>query len=127
MKFKVKYESAEFLFMTIILILCFFTCFIWLSLKEYPYFIIYFLLTLMIFHMYYFTSYQLTDKDLIIKLGFLKIKLKYFKIKKVKKEMTKRKIVYNKIPLNIYPDNLDKFLTMLNTKLTNKNSDIIMK
>ena len=75
MKFKIKHEKANLVFMTSVLILCLFTCIIWLMIREYSYFIIYLLLTLLIAIFYYNTYFYIKNDGLIIKLGFIKVKI----------------------------------------------------
>lgn len=120
MKFKFKPQKSNLFFMSSVIILCLFTCIIWLILREYIYFSIYFLLTLVIAYTYYRTKYIIEDKYLIIKLGFLKIKINYQKITEAKKENDYVKVKFIKYGINIYPNNKDIFILKINEKLTEK-------
>lgn len=122
MKFKVKPEKSNLFLMTIVLMLCLFTCLLWLVLREYIYFSIYSIITLLLGHMYYFTSYIINEKYLIIKLGLLNIKIKYNKIMKVENLKDKVKVYLKTVNINLHPKNKDIFVAKLSSKLTNKNS-----
>ncbi len=113
MKFKVKNTKSNLVTMTFLIILCFITCIFWLYLKKYLIFSIYFILTLIIAHMFYFTTYYINNKYLIIKLGFLKIKINIKKIKKITQNAEKVIIDLNKIHFTLYPANPDIFINSL--------------
>jgi len=117
MKFKIKHEKSNLIFMSSVIILCLVTCVFWFLLREYIYFIIYFLLTLVISHMYYVTYYFLEKDKIIFKLGFIKIKIKYKNIKKIENLKNSIKITFNNFSMNIYPDNKDIFFAEINSKM----------
>lgn len=120
MKFKVKYEKSNFLFMSSIFFLCIVTCIFWLILREYIYLVIYLLLTLFVAYTYYFTFYYIKKDCLIIKMGLIKVKFKYKNIRKIENLKDYIKIHFNRISINLYPNNKDIFYAELNSKLTNK-------
>lgn len=120
MKFKVKPEKSNLLLMSTLLLLCLTTCFMWLVIREYICFGIYFALTLIIAHMYYFTSYILKEDILIIKLGFIKIKINYNKISNIEVIKDRVKLNFKKLNINIYPNNKEIFVAKINSKLNSK-------
>lgn len=117
MKFKVKHEKNNLAFMTSVIILCLVTCIFWLILREYIYCIIYFLLTILIAHIYYFTFYYIKDNYLKIKLGFIIIKIKYEKIFKIENLEKSINLVFKSFDMKIYPNNKDIFYTELNNRM----------
>lgn len=122
MRFKFDFKKNNFYLMTLVLTLCLFTCLVWLVLREYFYFIIYLLATLIMINCYYFTSYVIDKNYLIIKLGIFKIKINYKKITDISSEKEKIVVSFKKIKINLYPENKENFVGALNSKLTNKNS-----
>ena len=122
MKFKVDLENNNFYLMTVVITLCIFTCLIWLILREYVYFIIYFFLNSLLINCYYFTNYIVGKQCLIIKLGIFKININYKKITNIKKTNKKVMLFIGNKKINLYPKNKEKFVSVLNSKLTNKNS-----
>jgi len=117
MKFKFKPEKSNLFLMTSIIFLLFATCVFWLIIKEYIYFSVYIILTLLIAHMYYFTSYFIKDNYFVTRLGFVTIKIKYSKIMKVESLKDKVKIILNSFSIDIYPKNKEIFLAKLNSKI----------
>ena len=117
MKYKIKHEKANLLFMSSVIIFCLITCIFWIMLREYIYFFAYLILILIISYIYYFTYYFLEERYLVFKLGFIKIKLKYSKIKKVENLKNNIKLTFNKMSMNIYPNNKDIFYLELNNKM----------
>lgn len=117
MKFKVKLEKENLILMTFVIIILFITCAFWLTLEKYNYFIFYIVLTLIIVHMYYFTSYYVDKKYLIIKLGFLKIKFKLKNIKKVKGIDNKVRVELNKLSMFLYPEDKKEFINYVKNKI----------
>lgn len=117
MKFKVKHEKSNLIFMSSVIILCLVTCIFWLMLREYIYFIIYFLLTLIISHIYYFTNYYIKDNYLKIKLGFIKIKIQYEKMIKIENLEKSINLKFKNFDMKIYPNNKDIFYVELNNKM----------
>jgi len=109
MKYKIKHEKSNLILMSSVLILCLITCYVWFIFREYLYFSIYLILTIIIIHIYYFTYYYIKNDSLIIKLGFIKVRIKYNKIKSI--DLLKNSVILNleKISLNLYPNNKDKF------------------
>lgn len=122
MKFKVKPEKSNLVLMSSILLFLLVTCILWLILREYVYFTIYLVLTLLIFYVYFFTFYFIKEEYFVTKLGFLKIKIKYENIRSVENLKEGVKLNLKKFSMNIYPHNKDIFVAKLNSKLTNKNS-----
>lgn len=117
MKFKVKHGKSNLIFMSSVIILCLVTCIFWLMLREHIYFTVYFLLTLIISHIYYFTFYYINDNYLKIKLGFINIKIKYNKIFKIESLEKCINLVFKSFNMKIYPNNKDIFYTELNNKM----------
>lgn len=109
MKYKIKHEKSNKVFMSSVIILCLVTCLFWFLLREYIYFSVYILLTILISYIYYFTYYYLLEDKLIVRLGFIKIKIKYSKIKKVENLKNSIKLYFNNWNVNIYPNNKDIF------------------
>ncbi len=122
MKFKVKPEKSNFIFMSSIIILCFISCLMWLSLRLYFYSLVYLSLTLIIAHIYYFTFYILEKNFLVIKLGFLKIKIHYQNLESATLKKKSVILKWHKISFKIYPEHNDVFMAKLGENLTNKNS-----
>ena len=120
MKYKIKHEKGNLVFMTSVIIMCLITCGLWLMLKEYTYFSIYLIITLLIAIFYYFTYYYLKDNYLIIKVGFINVKIKYKKIKKIDNLQNSIRLTYGKISMNIYPNNKDIFFAELSSKVKGK-------
>jgi len=127
MKFSVKYEKSNIMLMTSIFILLLITSLLFLVFKEYLYFIIYLIITLLISYVYFGTSYFVKEKYFVTKLGFIKIKIKYSNISNVIIEKDRVIIYLNKFSFSIYPSNKEIFLAKINSKLTNKNSCNIIK
>ena len=126
MKFKVSVGKGNFIFMTFLIVLCLVTCVFWFILDKYIIFSIYLLLTIILAHMYYVTSYTIDNKKLIVQLGFVKIKIDCQKIKNVKKEENNKvKIEFKKLSLNLYPLNQDLFIDAINKekKIQSKGKD----
>ncbi len=126
MKFKVSAGKGNFVFMTFLIILCLVTCIFWFILDKYIIFSIYLLLTIILAHMYYITSYTVTNKKLIVQLGFIKIKIDCQKIKNMKKEANNKvKIEFEKFSLSLYPLNQDLFIEAINKekKVKSKGTD----
>lgn len=117
MKFKFKPEKSNLIFMSSLLILCLMTCLFWLSFREYIYFTIYFVLTLLIGYVYYFTVYVIYENYLVVRLGFINFKFKYENIKSVENIKNGIKINYKNIKFTIYPNNRDIFSVKLNSKI----------
>lgn len=117
MKNKIKHEKSNLMFMSSVLLLCLVTCIFWLILKEYLYFIVFFLSTLLIGYIYFYTFYEIKDKYLLIKLGFISVKIRYTNIKDIVKVDKSIKLVFNKISMNIYPHNIDMFYVDLKRKM----------
>lgn len=117
MKFKVKYEKSNLIFMTSIISLCFIICIIFMILKQYLYTVIYVILTSFIIYIYYFTSYKLDERKFVIKLGFINIGFKYEHIWKVEELMKGVKITTKNLSLTVYPDEPQKFVKELNKKI----------
>jgi len=120
MKYKVKHEKSNLTFMTSTLILCFITCIFWLILKEYIYFGVYLVITLLIAYFYYFIIYILNKNFFIIRLGFINIKFNYKKIKKIEKLESGLKIYFEKIKITVYPHNKDIFYVNIKDKMKGK-------
>lgn len=117
MKFKVKPEKSNMAFMTSTFFLLIITCILWIILKEYIYFVVYFILTILLAYIYYFTSYTIKDKYLVIKLGFIVLKINYNKITNVELIKNKVKVNLKKFSLDLYPDNKDIFVAKVNSKI----------
>lgn len=117
MKYKIKHEKSNLMFMSSVLILSLVTCIFWIILREYIYFSVFFILTIFIGYIYYFTFYYIDKKYLIIKLGFIKVKIKYDKIKDIEKLEKSIKLNFKNISMNIYPNNIDIFYTDLKSKM----------
>lgn len=117
MKYKIKHEKSNKLFMTSIFIFCFITCLMWILLKEYIYFYIYLVLTILLSYIYYFTYYYLYKDKLVIKLGFINFKIKYKNIRKIDNLENSIKIFFNNISMNIYPNNKDIFFEDIKEKM----------
>ena len=117
MRYKIKHEKSNKVFMSSIFILCLITCLFWILLREYIYFGIYFVLTLILSYMYYFTYYYLLEDKLIVRLGFIKIQIKYKKIKKINNLKNSIKLYFNNWSVNIYPVNKDIFYVDLLDKM----------
>ncbi len=117
MKFKAKYEKNNLVFMSSIILLCLVVCVLFIVLKNYLYSIIYFILTLIIIHTYYFASYELGKDKLIIQMGFLKIKFRYEFLWKVEKNNKGVKVTNKNFSFTIYPDDQTKFIRELNKKI----------
>ena len=127
MKFKFKPNKSNLFLMSSTILLLIFVCLLWLVLREYIYFAVYGVLTLIISYTYYFTSYYIKDRYLETRLGFIFIRIKYRNIKKVELVNDKVRIHLKNVKFNICPNNKDIFVVKLNSKLTNKNSHNIMK
>lgn len=117
MKYKIKLEKPKIVSMASILFLCLLTCFLWLSLREYIFFSIYLILTVMLAHMYFFTYYYIEENYLVIKLGFLIVKFKYSKILDIEKVNEAIKLKFKKFNISIYPSNKDDFYKKLKNKI----------
>ena len=117
MKFKFSPEKFNLLLMIFMLIVLVFNVVVWLIFREYIYFAIFLVLTIMITHMYFRTRYVLDDKYFITYLGFLKIKINYNKIKKVELKNNKNNIKLNYFTIDVSPDNKDKFLKEIKKKI----------
>lgn len=117
MKFKVKHEKSNLVFMSSVIILCFITCIFWLMLREYIYFCVYFIISLIITHIYYVTSYIIENDSLVIKLGFIKVKFKYEKLLRVSILDKSINLVFKNFKMNIYPSNKEIFYTELVSKM----------
>ena len=117
MKYKIKYEKSNLVFMTSVIILCLITCVFWFILKEYNFCAIYFFLTLILAHIYYFTYYYLNEKKLVIKLGFIRFKIKYSSILKVENKNAGIKLFFKYMSMTIYPCNKDVFFSELINKV----------
>ena len=92
----------------------------WLAIREYIYFFIYISLTLIIAHIYYFTTYTIYNKKLIIKLGIIKLKINYKNIKKVELVKERVKLQLDKFSINLYPANKEMFIAKINSKLVSE-------
>ncbi|MBE6156560.1 MAG: hypothetical protein E7161_02325 [Firmicutes bacterium] len=117
MKFKFKPEKSNLFLMTSIIFLLFITCIFWLIIKEYIFFSVYIMLTVIIAHIYYFTSYFIEAKYFVTKLGFIKIKIKYSDIRKIEDMQEKVKISLKSFSFYVYPRNKDIFVAKLNSKI----------
>lgn len=117
MKYKVKHEKKNLALTSSVLFLCFVSCLFWFVLKEYTYFAIYIILTIVISYIYYFTTYQIGDKNLIIKLGFIKIKIDYKRIKSVKELTPGIELKFQRYHFKIYPNNQDMFYLNLISRM----------
>ena len=117
MQYKIKHEKSNIVFMTSVMIMCLLTCVIWFVLREYSYFIIYLIATLLVFHIYYFTYYYIKENYLLIKLGFIKIKFKYKNINNIENKKEGIKLKFNNLSMNIYPSNKDIFYAELLNKV----------
>ena len=117
MKYKIKHEKSNLILMSSILILCLITCYVWFIFREYIYFSIYLILTIIITHIYYFTYYYIKNDSLIIKLGFIRVKIKYNQIKSIEILKNSIKLNLEKISLNLYPNKKDMFYTEINSKM----------
>lgn len=117
MKFKIKHEKTNLVFMSSVIVLSLVTCIFWLMLREYIYFLIYLVLTLLIAFVYYYTYYFIKKDSLIIKLGFIKIKIKYSSIKKIENLNNCIRLTFKNFNMNIYPNNKDIFFAEINSKL----------
>ena len=109
MKYRIKHEKSNKIFMTSVIILCLVTCMFWFILREYIYFSVYLFLTLLISYIYYFTYYYLKEEYLVIILGFIKVKIKYQKIIKIENLKNSVKLYFNGLSMDIYPNNKDIF------------------
>lgn len=116
MKYKVKYDKFHLIFMTILLLLCFVSCLLWLKLNKYGYFGIYFGASIILGYVYYFTSYELRKEYLIIKLGFIPIKIKYKDILNIKENKGNITLKLKNYSLNIYPENKEEFSKNLKSR-----------
>jgi len=105
------------MFMISLILILIVICIFWLILREYLYFIIYIILTLLIAYTYYFTCYYIKDKYFITKLGFIKIKIKYDSIKSVENLKDRVKIYLKNLKFDVYPNNKDIFVIKLNSKI----------
>ena len=117
MKYKIKLEKSNIIFMSSVIVLSLISCVFWVILKKYVYFIIYFILTSIIAHIYFYTYYYLTNDYLIVRLGFLKVKINYLKIFDIEKLKLGIKLKFKKISMNIYPSNQDVFYAELKSKM----------
>ena len=117
MKFKVKYEKNNLVFMSSVIFLCLVVCVLFIVLKNYLYSVIYLILILIIGHTYYFSSYELSKDKLIIKMGFLKIKFRYEFLWKVEKNNKGVKVTNKNFSFTLYPEDQTKFIRELNKKI----------
>lgn len=117
MKFKIKHEKSNLIFMTSVILFCLITCVFWIMLREYRYFTIYFILTLLISHIYYFTCYFLEKDYLLFRLGLFNFKIKYKNIKRIEKVKNSIKLYLKYISINIYPNNIDMFYAEINNRM----------
>ncbi len=117
MRYKVKYEKSNLIFMSSILILCLIMCIFFVILNEYVYCTIYAILTLILIHTYYFTTYTLDKEALVIRLGFIPIKIKYEHIWNVESVSNGVKITTKSFPITIYPDEIKNFVKELKKKV----------
>ena len=86
-------------------------------LKRYLYCGIYVVLSLIMIHTYYFSSYELGKDKLIIQMGFLKFKFRYEFLWKVEKNNKGVKVTNKNFSFTIYPDDQTKFIRELNKKI----------
>lgn len=117
MKFKFSPEKSNLLLMIFMLIVLVFNVVVWLIFREYIYFTIFLILTIIIAHMYFMTFYILDDKYFIAYLGFLKIKIGYNKINNVELKNNKINIKLNHFTVDVSPENKDKFLKEIKKKI----------
>ena len=120
MKFKVKPNKSNFYMMTFVLVLCFVTCIFWIYLNKYVIGVIYLIVTVILAHMYYFSTYIIDNNVLTIKLGFLPVKIKCSNIKKIEQEDDRVKLEFAKLSLSLYPMNKELFVTSLKKELKTK-------
>ena len=113
MKYKVAYNKFHLIFMTSILLLCLISCLLWLQFDKYLYFSIYFILSIGLGYIYYFTSYELRKEELIIHLGFIPVKIKYKNILEIKEENQAVVIKNLSSKLKIYPEKRQEFIKEL--------------
>ena len=116
MKYRVKHELGNLIFMTIVLIGCFLTCYLWFRLGNSTYGIIYLTITILLMIMYYFIFYIVNDEYLLIILGFIPILIKRKSIKDVKINNNRVIIKVSFMNITLFPNNAQKFYDELNKK-----------
>lgn len=115
--YKNKLELKNKILMTFIFILLIINFIGWILLKEYVYAIIFILITLVLFQMYYFTSYYFDKEHLVVKLGLIKLKFKYQNIIEVKEDRNQIYIQTNIIGFHVNPSEKEKFKKELSLKM----------
>ena len=117
MKFKFSPEKFNLRLMIFMFILLIFSIVVWFIFREYTYFAVFLILTLISAHMYFMNRYVIDKKYLITYLGFLKIKINYNDIKEVEIKNDKVNIKLNRIILDICPEDSKKFVRELKKKI----------
>lgn len=117
MKYKCNPGKSNKFVMNMLLCFIIFTSTLWLILREYVYFFVYLFLAALLWHMYYFSSYEIKDNYFVYKVGFLKFKIKYKDIKEVIKNDNKIILKLKYIRLGVYVENIQRFYMNLLSKM----------
>lgn len=110
MKFKFKPKKSNLYLMIFMILVLLINSAIWLIIKEYLYFIITLILSLIIIHVYFTTTYIIYDDYFVTTLGFLKVKIYYKNIKKIEVVNNKVNVVLKNITIDLCPDKMDVFI-----------------